>query len=78
MKGRITNNILAGILSIIPIYATFWILKNLFILFSYPGAKIINRLIGEDEISYLPEISGFFLTVIFLFIIGIKYPHPSI
>ena len=71
MRSRISNNILAGILSLIPIYVTFWILKNLFILFSYPGAKIINNIIGKNKITYLPEISGFFLTVIFLFFIGL-------
>ena len=71
MKNKLSNNILAGIISLIPIYVTFWILKNLFILFSNPGSNIINSLIGYNKIKYLPEISGFFLTVSFLFLIGL-------
>ena len=71
MKNKLSNNIIAGILSVIPIYVTFWILKNLFILFSNPGAKIVNSILGEYKVSYLPEITGFFLTGIFLSIVGI-------
>ena len=71
MKGKISNNILAGILSIIPVYLTFWILKNLFILFSKPGFKLIIGLFGDYKIPYLPELIGFMLTVTFLFAIGL-------
>ena len=71
MKGKISNNIIAGILSIVPIYLTFWILKNLFILFSNPGSKLVVNLFGFDKIPYISEITGFFLTVTFLFTVGL-------
>ena len=46
-------------------------LGYLFILFSNPGSKLVVNLFGFDKIPYISEITGFFLTVTFLFTVGL-------
>jgi len=79
---NINKYIITGIMSIIPITLTYWIIQKLFIFFSVPGKSIINLFfstenIGSDNnllinIVYILEyIVGFSLTIIFLYFLGI-------
>ena len=43
--------IFTGIMSIIPIAITYWIIQYLFIFFSVPGKKIINFFYNWDNLS---------------------------
>ena len=65
--------IFTGIMSIIPITITYWIIEKLFIFFSKPGKLIIDQ-IYKIEIfknynfinnfyQYLAYLSGFILTI---------------
>jgi len=69
-KSHFKQYIFTGLLSILPIYATYWIIKQLFLLFSTPGAKIYYIIFGENTVGYFPEIIGFLLTIISIYIIG--------
>ena len=73
--------IVTGIMSIIPISITYWIIENLFIFFSKPGKFLIDQLYSiklfdnftfilkfYDTLAYL---TGFFLTILFLYILGL-------
>ena len=73
--------IVTGIMSIIPIAITFWIIENLFIFFSKPGKFLIDQLYSiklfdnfnfilkfYDTLAYL---TGFLLTILFLYILGL-------
>ena len=72
--------IFTGIMSIIPLTITYWIIQYLFIFFSVPGKKIINIFYDTQSIKniYLYQISvileyfaGFILTILFLYFLGI-------
>ena len=73
--------IFTGIMSIIPIAITYWIIENLFIFFSKPGKFLIDQLYkinlfkNYDFINnfyqYLAYLSGFILTIVFLYILGL-------
>jgi len=72
--------IFTGIMSIIPLTITYWIIQYLFIFFSVPGKKIINIFYDTQSIKniYIYQISiileylaGFILTILFLYFLGI-------
>ena len=69
-KSHFKQYIFTGLLSILPIYATYWIVKQLFLLFSSPGTKLYYLTFGGNTFKYLPEIIGFLLTIISIYIIG--------
>ena len=69
-KSHFKQYIFTGLLSILPIYATYWIVKQLFLLFSSPGTKLYYLTFGDNTFKYLPEIIGFLLTIISIYIIG--------
>jgi len=69
-KSHFKQYIFTGLLSILPIYATYWILKQLFLLFSSPGTKLYYFTFGDNTFKYLPEMIGFLLTIISIYIIG--------
>jgi len=69
-KSHFKQYIFTGLLSILPIYATYWIVKRLFLLFSSPGTKLYYLTFGDNTFEYLPEIIGFLLTIISIYIIG--------
>ena len=82
MKQKLQKNLITGIMSIIPIALTYWIIKSLFLFFSGPGGSIIGIIfpeslnsiynIGSIEIvSPLQKILGFILTIIFLYVLGL-------
>ena len=70
IMNKIKNYLITGIISIIPIYVTFWIIKNLFIFFSGPGQTLINIFVIDDY-QYLTQFIGFILTILFLSILGL-------
>lgn len=69
-KSHFKQYIFTGLLSILPIYATYWIVKQLFLVFSSPGTKLYYLTFGDNTFKYLPEIIGFLLTIISIYIIG--------
>ena len=69
-KSHFKQYIFTGLLSILPIYATYWIVKQLFLLFSSPGTKLYYLTFGDNTFKYLPEFIGFLLTIISIYIIG--------
>ena len=69
-KSHFKQYIFTGLLSILPIFVTYWIVKQLFLLFSTPGAKIYYLTFGKNTVGYFPEVIGFLLTIISIYIIG--------
>ena len=69
-KSHIKQYIFTGLLSIVPVYVTYWIVKQLFLVFSTPGANLYYLLFGDNTIQYLPQIIGFLLTIIFIYVVG--------
>ena len=63
--------ILTGLFSILPIAATYWIVVNLFYFFSSPGSTIVEIIFSNNVPPYIPELAGFILTILFIYIIGI-------
>ena len=72
--------ILTGIISIIPVYFTFWIIEQIFLIVSIPGKNIIsyftslfnfNNAINIQFITITEYILGFILTIMFLFFFGL-------
>tara|TARA_B100000965_G_scaffold65580_1_gene51343 strand:- start:2402 stop:3028 length:627 start_codon:yes stop_codon:yes gene_type:complete len=73
--------IFTGIMSIIPIAITYWIIESLFIFFSKPGKFLIDQIWKIDFFrnftfinnfyQYLAYLSGFILTIVFLYILGL-------
>ena len=76
MKKNMNKYIFAGIMSIIPIALTLWIIKNLFLFFSIPGKTIIsyifiNQNLNSNIFIYLEHLLGFILTIVFLYFLGL-------
>ena len=76
MNKNLQKYILTGLMSIIPIALTYWIIKNLFLFFSKPGKKIITfvfnrRDLDLENLIYLEYLFGFILTIIFLYLLGL-------
>jgi len=82
MKQKLQKYIITGIMSIIPMALTYWIIKNLFLFFSGPGGAIINIILPESLNSIytigsitinspLEKILGFILTILFLYLLGL-------
>ena len=62
--------LLTGLLSILPVALTYWIILKLFQFFSNPGAKIVAIMFKGDAPQYIPELVGFILTILFIYITG--------
>ena len=58
--------IITGLLSILPVAVTYWILLKLFQFFSTPGATIVEFIFKDKVPKYVPELSGFILTILFI------------
>jgi len=63
--------LLTGMLSILPIALTYWLISKIFSFFSKPGAKIVEAIFTETIPPYIPELTGFLLTMFFIYFIGI-------
>ena len=62
--------LLTGLLSILPVALTYWIILKLFQFFSNPGAKIVAIIFKGDVPEYIPKLAGFILTILFIYLIG--------
>ena len=62
--------IITGLLSILPVAATYWILLKLFQFFSTPGAAIVEFIFKDKVPKYVPELAGFILTILFISFAG--------
>ena len=76
MNKNLQKYIITGLMSIIPITLTYWIMKNLFLFFSKPGKGIIGFLFKSQNLSleyiiYLEYFLGFILTILFLYTLGL-------
>ena len=72
MAGKsIKYYILTGLISILPLTATYWIVVKLFHFFSRPGASIVEFIFADKVPLYVPQIAGFILTLLFIYLIGI-------
>ena len=69
LKGT-KHYIITGLFSILPITATYWIIVYLFQFFSDPGAIILEAIFKDNIPIYIPELAGFILTILFIYIIG--------
>ena len=72
--------IITGIVSLIPLMITYWIVQYLFIFFTIPGKAIITKIFDYSIFNnnfflltrnILEYALGFILTIIFLYAIGI-------
>tara|TARA_Y100000590_G_scaffold439662_1_gene563966 strand:+ start:572 stop:1201 length:630 start_codon:yes stop_codon:yes gene_type:complete len=78
--SKYNKYIFTGIMSIIPIAITYWIIENLFLYFSKPGKFLIDQLYKieifksysfiNNFYDYLAYLIGFILTILFLYILG--------
>ena len=72
MSNKSTKHyIITGLLSILPIALTYWIVIKLFQFFSNPGAKIVAIIFKNNIPRYIPELTGFILTISFIYLIGL-------
>ena len=72
MSNKSTKHyIITGLLSILPIALTYWIVLKLFQFFSNPGAKIVAIIFKNNIPRYIPELTGFILTISFIYLIGL-------
>ena len=80
VMNNIRKYIITGIVSIIPLALTYWLIKYLFMFFSEPGKYIVDIIFDYTFISNIPFIYnfyiyfsyliGFLLTILFLFFLG--------
>ena len=71
MKNKSFKSYLfTGLISIIPLIITYWVISVLFNLFAIPGETIL-LLLFEDVDTYIVQVFGFILTLIFIYIIGL-------
>ncbi len=78
--NNIRKYIITGVISIIPLALTYWLIKYLFMFFSEPGKYIVDIIFKYTFINKIPFIMdfyiyfsyliGFLLTILFLFIVG--------
>ena len=73
MKNRshFKRYLITGILSIVPIFSTYWIIKQLFLILSSPGTELYYIIFGNTKIDYIPEFLGFLLTIFTIYLIGL-------
>ena len=63
--------LVTGLFSILPLAATYWIILKLFQFFAKPGATIVQYIFQGTVPKYVPELSGFILTILFIYFTGI-------
>ena len=76
MKKNNKKYLFTGLMSVIPIFLTYWIIKNLFVFFSIPGKNIISFIFSNSSINnkylvYLEYLLGFILTITFIYVLGL-------
>ena len=68
---RTKQYLITGLLSVLPIAFTYWIILKLFHFFSYPGSEIVAIIFTNHVPKYVPELAGFILTLSFIYFTGI-------
>ena len=72
MSNKSTKHyLITGLLSILPIALTYWIVLKLFQFFSNPGAKIVAIIFKDNVPQHIPELAGFILTISFIYLMGL-------
>ena len=72
MSNKTTKHyLITGLLSILPIALTYWIILKLFQFFSNPGTKIVTIIFNNNVPPYIPELAGFTLTILFIYLTGL-------
>ena len=72
MSNKSTKHyLITGLLSILPIALTYWIVLKLFQFFSNPGARIVAIIFKDNVPQYIPELAGFILTISFIYLMGL-------
>jgi len=64
-----------GLLSILPVALTYWIILKLFQFFSNPGTEIVQIIFNNNVPPYVPELAGFLLSIVFIYLIGILFSN---
>ena len=70
-KKSTKHYLFTGLLSILPIALTYWIVFTLFQFFSNPGSHIVAIIFRDHVPQYIPEFAGFILTILFIYITGL-------
>ena len=65
------NYFITGLLSIIPLAITYFIITKLFSLFSKPGQGIIRFFFPDANLPFIDLLMGFILTTLFIYFIGL-------
>ena len=65
------NYFITGLLSIIPLAITYFIITKLFSLFSKPGQSIIRFFFPDASLPFIDLFMGFILTTLFIYFIGL-------
>ena len=63
------KNLFTGIMSIIPLAITYWIIENLFIFFSKPGKYLIDKLYSIDlfdQFTFVLKFYDYFHHILFI------------
>ena len=83
---KIKKYILTGIIALLPISITYWVISKIFIYFAYPGKLLINAISKSeitdnlgffefietyDDFSLIEYFLGFLLILLFIIILGI-------
>ena len=71
MKNKSFKSYLfTGLVSIIPLLITYWVISVLFNLFAIPGETIVS-LFFNNVSNYIVQLVGFILTMLFIYLIGL-------
>ncbi len=70
-RKTIRYYLFTGILSIIPLTVTYWIVSKLFKYFAKPGKIFVQNYFGNEIPLFIPELLGFIITLFFIYIIGV-------
>ena len=65
------NYFITGLFSIIPLTITYYIIANLFSVFSKPGQNLLNYIFPNANLPYLELFFGFILTFFFIYTLGL-------
>jgi len=72
LRKSLKQNLIAGLVAILPVALTVIIIAWLFNFFAKPGIRLIKIFLpGEDIPDFIPEVMGFLLTLLAIYILGL-------
>jgi len=72
LKKSLKQNLIAGLIAVLPVALTILIITWLFNFFSKPGVQLVRFVLDNPEIpKFVPEFMGFLLTVLFIYVLGL-------